>query len=59
MDHGVRLLDAGFFVLGHDEERGEGVEDLAAVREVGFQGVDVWVVEGDEVQVQDFVALGD
>lgn len=59
MDHGVRLLHAGPRVLGHVEERGEGVEDLAAVGEVGFDGVDIGVVEGYEIEVQDFVALRD
>ena len=44
-------------VLGHGEEGGEGVEDLARVGEVRFHGVDVRVVEGDEVEVEDLVPL--
>lgn len=57
MYHSVRLLHAGFLVLGHVEERREGVEDLAAVGEIGLHGVDIGVVEGYEIEVQDFVAL--
>lgn len=40
--------------------RGEGIENLSRVGEVGLEGVDIrgWVWKGDQVQVQDFVALG-
>ena len=38
---------------------GERVEDLAALGEVDLEGVDVWVVERDEIEVEDLVTLGE
>ena len=62
MDDGVRGLDSGAIgssrvvVVGEMEVGGEGVEGLAGVGQVRFQGVDGWVREGREVDVEDLVA---
>ena len=62
MDDGVRGLHAGAirsswgFVVREVEVGGEGVEGLAGVGQVRFQGVDGWMREGCEVDVEDLVA---
>ena len=62
MDDCVRGLHAGaigpsrVFVVGKVEVRTEGVEGLARVGEVCFQGVDRGVREGSKVDVEDLVA---
>lgn len=62
VDDGIWRLDwygggvAGIGVVVDVEVGGEGVEDLAGVGEVRFEGVDGGVFEGGEVEVEDGVA---
>lgn len=62
VDHGVGRLNAGAggearaFVVREVEVRGEGVEDLARIGEVGFQGVHDGMGKRGEVDVEDGVA---
>lgn len=65
MDDGIRFLDAGaiwlprVFVVAEVEMGRERVEGLPAIREVGFEGVDLRVVERDEVDVEHLVPTGE
>lgn len=58
---GLRRTRTGDLELVEVEQRGKGVEDLARFGQVDLQGVDGYrgIGEGDEIQVEDFVALGD
>jgi hypothetical protein len=49
----------GDLVFLHFEERGEGVEDLSAVGQIGLEGVhgDLGIREGDDVEVHDCLGL--
>lgn len=62
VDHGVGRLDAGaggkarVFVMREVEVRRQGVENLARIGEVGFQGVHDGIRKRSEVDVEDGVA---
>lgn len=63
MNHGIGFFDTDtsratrVLVVGKMEMGGEGVEDLAGVCEVGFQGVDCGMRQGSKVDIQDRVAF--
>lgn len=63
VDHCVGFLNAdaagaaGVLVVGKVEVGGEGVVDLAGVREVGFESMDCGMREREEVDIQDRVAF--
>lgn len=62
MDDGVRRARGfGFLVAGEVEVRCQGVEDLAAICEVGFQSEDVCRTVGKvhKIEVENGVALGE
>jgi hypothetical protein len=48
-------------VTRHVEMRSQSIEHLSGVREVGFQGEDIyrWIWEWNEIQVEDFMSLGE
>jgi hypothetical protein len=41
--------------------RSQSIEHLSGVREIGFQGEDIyrWIWEWNEIQVEDFMSLGE
>lgn len=63
VDYCVGFLDADasggarILVVGEVEVGGEGVEDLAGVGEVGFEGVDCGMGERGEVDIKDGVSF--
>ncbi len=58
MDDRVRRCGRGTVLeLAHVEVRGQGVDHLTLVGDVGDERLDVRVVERLEIDIQDFVAL--
>ena len=55
--HGVRV--PGLRIVVNVEVGGKGIEDLAGICEVCFEGIDRGVGEGRQVEIEDFMAAGE